>query len=142
MTNADTFDKKGLCGIEKYLEVARYQVEQYSELMARLRQLETAAKGSDSFHAYKLRAEFWIDFGRFIHSPLLDNTGIAFANVERSDDAMEIVWSFECNRTLYEILIIMADVNDEVHDLHVMIETLEYKADFTGERGYRICPFL
>ncbi|KAJ3093488.1 hypothetical protein HK100_006583 [Physocladia obscura] len=57
--------------------------------MARLTQLKTAAKGSDSFHAYKLRAEFWID----LYSPLLGNTGIPFANLEHSEDAMEIVGS-------------------------------------------------
>ncbi|KAJ3131563.1 hypothetical protein HK100_006238 [Physocladia obscura] len=137
MMNAATSDKVSLCGIEKRSKYARYQVKQYSKLIARVRQLKTAAKGSYSLHTYKLRAEGWTDFCRFIHSPLLDNTSITFANVERSDDAFDTVWSFECNRTLHEMLLIMENVNTEVHDLHVMIETLQYKAQFTGERDYQ-----
>jgi hypothetical protein len=123
-------------GIEYHYEQALKECEALKKLKNRLQELMRASEGvSHSFYWYKT-AIYWGQFLEFILSPLVLQKGVTFRNecFIDMDDVEYAVLEFQCNLPLDELLSIMEQVDATGNDsAHGMIETLNYRKEYTGE---------
>jgi hypothetical protein len=97
-------------------------------------------KMQKTWYSYKLRSECFYDicaFGCAIHEPEFEQDEIRLLNTIIKDVDMSFEWEFDSNLTLEELRDVFTRVNNVgVEDLHRMVQTLNYKAVYTGEAYY------
>jgi len=91
---------------------------------------------STPWYSYKCRVEALYDLGLFLHCMDDENVRLVNNKIEQSHKAgQELHWEFESNYMLVDLKKLMMTVDaKEEGDLHVMYESLNYRAVYTGER--------
>jgi hypothetical protein len=85
------------------------------------------------WYSYKCRFEALYDFGQFIYC--LEDENVKFVNNKIKQVDMEFEWEFESDYMLEDLKKLMMTINkEEAADLHVMYESLNYRAVYTGDR--------
>lgn len=90
---------------------------------------------SQPWYSYKCRFEALCDFGLLMCN--LEDEGVRFVKNEIKQWSGEFDWDFESNYELEDLKELMMRISEEKEgDLHVMYQSLNYRALYTGERTY------
>lgn len=92
-------------------------------------------------HTYKCRAECSRDIEEFVKYIGRNKLSIYLEDAQKDDIFSDCELVFKSLIDLEHMLGIMNECDDEVGDLHVMCQTLQYIDQYTGERNYDIYKF-
>lgn len=87
-------------------------------------------------YKYKLRYEVFNDIYRLLAWLTSNTTGLKISDIQI--DAKEDAIILNANKKYKQFLKILFKADDDIGDLHIIYQTLNYINDFTGDRNYDI----
>ena len=92
---------------------------------------------------YKCRVELSIDIERFMSAHTkINNNDIIIRTVSINPfiGIPESIWEFDCNTRYSLLTAYMLEIDREIGDLHIMIESMKPSLEYNGERDNRFVP--